>query len=85
MPEPRADGNLADPIDVGRNRQSRFGMPRWLKVSAFTAVAMVVLFVVMMAATGGRDRQAPNDDGAGDRGGHNPIEKAKEHVSSLLP
>jgi len=53
MPDSSSYPDAGDATDVGPDRESTTGTPRWLRVSAIVAVVLVVLVVVVLVVVGG--------------------------------
>lgn len=51
-PYPGSNGNTDDNSGVGPDPGSAYSTPRWVKVSAIIAVALLLLVVVMFVAGG---------------------------------
>jgi hypothetical protein len=60
MPDsPPYPSDRGDDANVGGDRRSTTGMPRWVKVSAIIALVLVVLVVVMLLVGGGPGEHGP--------------------------
>ena len=73
MVEPDPYLDTSDDPGAGRDRESTAGTPRWVKVSAVLALALVLLVGVMTLAGGGSGGHGPGrHTGSGDSGGARP-------------
>jgi hypothetical protein len=54
MADPPASPDTGDDAGVGPDRGSTAGTPRWVKVFGIVALAVVVLFLVLLLAGGHR-------------------------------
>ena len=52
MTDPSVDAGTGDDTVVGPDRGSTTGTPRWVKVFGAIAVAVVLLFVILLLARG---------------------------------
>jgi len=67
MADPPPYPGAGDDTGVGPGRESTTGTPRWVKVSGIIALALVVLFVIVMLTGGGHGpgRHTLSDGGPG--------------------
>jgi hypothetical protein len=52
-PYPDSEGVTGDETRVGPDRESKPGMPRWVKVSGIIAIVLVLLVVIIVLVSGG--------------------------------
>jgi hypothetical protein len=59
MADPTSYPNTGGDSGAGRDGESTAGMPRWVKVLAIIALAVLLLFVILHLAFGGFGHHTP--------------------------
>jgi hypothetical protein len=70
MADPPSYPDTGEDTGVGPDRGSTTGTPRWVKVFGVIALAVILLFVVLMLSGRGGDHGPGRH--SGDPGGHTP-------------
>jgi hypothetical protein len=84
MAETPASPDAGEEQDVGPDRDSTTGTPRWVKVFGLIALVVVVLFVVVMLIGGGHGPGRHTSGGGSDTpGGHIGPPPGFEHGGQL--
>jgi hypothetical protein len=72
MPDPPLYSGAGDDPDVGVDRDTTTGTPRWVKVFGTIAIIVAVLFVILMLVGGGRHGPGRHRLSDGRLGGQTP-------------